>query len=159
MIEHEAIRHISKYLKIDSELDFSDFHRYLKEVHIEIEERVVFPAIEGKLPESKGEMISTIEKIKADHKLIDTLAKNIALWQEKNEIELINERFPLYLRLLRDHNLSEDRLIFPLWKELELREVRSSIKDAESIIDSFGIKDYLNIIGLSPESFNYIFDL
>ncbi|EQB71015.1 MAG: hypothetical protein AMDU1_APLC00040G0001, partial [Thermoplasmatales archaeon A-plasma] len=111
-----------------------------------------------KLPEGRKDMVSTIEQIKADHKLIDTLAGNIAKWQDKGDTDLVNERFPLYLRLLRDHNLSEDRLVFPWWKELDLREVKSSIKEAEAIIDSFGRENYMEIIGLSPESFVYMFE-
>ncbi len=158
MIEHEAIRHISRFITPGSEPSLADFHKYLKAVHIEIEEKIVFPAIEEKLPEGRKDMISTIEQIKADHKLIDTLAGNIAKWQEKGDTDLVNERFPLYLRLLKDHNLSEDRIVFPWWKELDLREVKSAIREAEAIIDSFGRENYIEIIGLSPESFVYMFE-
>ncbi len=158
MIEHEAIRHISRFLTPASEPNLADFHKYLKAVHIEIEEKIVFPAIEEKLPEGRKDMISKIEQIKADHKLIDTLAGNIAKWQERGDLNLVTERFPLYLRLLRDHNLNEDRLVFPWWKELGLREMKSAIKEAEAVIDSFGRENYIEIIGLSPESFVYIFE-
>ena len=52
----------------------------------------------------------------------------------------------------------EDRLVFPWWKELDLREVKSAIKEAEAIIDSFGRENYIELIGLSPESFVYMFE-
>lgn len=57
MIEHEAIRHISRFITPSSELSLADFHKYLKAVHIEIEEKISVSGNRGKAsgrPEGHG---------------------------------------------------------------------------------------------------------
>lgn len=157
MLEHQSIRHISKYLKIESPQDFDEFHSYLKNVHIVVEENIVFPNVLEKIPDGRKDVKLAVEQIKADHKLIDTLAGNLAKWVQSENTELIKERYPLYFRLLKDHNMNEDHLIFPWWKELELREYRSALKEVVGIIDSFGRERYLHIMEISPDQFEYMF--
>ncbi len=156
MMEHQSIRHISKYLKQDSLTDFSEFHDYLRSVHIEIEEKIVFPVIYESIPESRPDVRREIDQIKADHKLIQTLAGNIVKWMEDQNTELVHERFPLYFRLLKEHNLNEDRLVFPWWKGIDGERIRTARREIASIIDAFGRERYLNIQEISPEQFDYI---
>lgn len=155
MMEHQSIRHISKYLKQDSPANFMEFHDYLKSVHIEVEEKIVFPVIYENLPGTRVDVRRQIDQIMADHKLIQTLAMNLEKWMEDQNNELVNERFPLYFRLLKDHNLNEDRIVFPWWKDINGDAFRMVKKEIENIIDSFGRERYLNIMEISPEQLDY----
>ncbi len=156
MMEHQSIRHISKYLKQDSLPGFSEFHEYLRSVHIEIEEKIVFPVIYENIPDTRIDVRRQIDQIKSDHKLIQTLAGNIVKWMEGQNTDLVSERFPLYFRLLKEHNLNEDRLVFPWWKNIDGEAFRTARKEIAGIIDAFGRERYLNILEISPEQFDYI---
>jgi hemerythrin superfamily protein len=98
-----------------------------------------------------------VERIKADHKLIDTLAANLIKWNDQGNESLVAERVPLFYRLLVDHNASEETDLFPRWDKIQSAEAKSSVKDALSIIESFGVKEYLNATCLNESALNYIF--
>ena len=156
MIEHLAIRHISRCRK-PGDTDFYEFNAYLKNCHIEIEEKIVFPLILSYARDNSGASFPKIEQIRADHKLIETLAVNLAKWKESGNTDLYEERLPLYFRLLVEHNRSEDEAVFPFWPEANNRDAKISASEALGIIETFGKDRYLGITGLSGKAIDYLF--
>lgn len=158
MVEHLAIKE-SKWL-IDrpySNDAFTNFHSYVKECHIEVEEKICFPILESySFPDAK-QFRERVERIKADHKLIDTLAVNIMKWHDSGNEKLVGERMPLFYKLLVEHNASEEIDLFPRWNKMDNREIGSSVRDALSIIESFGIKRYIDATCLDESVFRYFF--
>ncbi len=158
IMEHLAIKN-ARWI-VDKPYDaeaFTRFRSYLKACHIEVEEKICFPILESySFPDAK-QFREKAERIKADHKLIDTLALNIIRWGESGNAHLISERLPLFLRLLVDHNASEETDLFPRWDSIDSPEMKSSVRDARSIIESFGIKEYMTAVGINESAFNYLF--
>jgi len=158
MIEHLAIKH-SKWIVgnyYDDDV-FQNFHSYVKECHIELEEKICFPVLESYPFMDSKQFSERTDRIKADHKLIDTLALNIIKWHESGNHNLVLERKPLFYKLLVDHNASEEVDVFPRWSQMDSIELKSSMKDALSIIESFGIGKYMDATGISPSAFRYFF--
>jgi hemerythrin superfamily protein len=138
---------------------FVAFRSYLKECHIEIEEKICFPILETfPFPDSK-EFSSNVERIKADHKLIDTLAVNIIRWSDAGKTDMLETRLPLFYKLLTEHNTKEENDLFPRWDSIDRKLLATSSKDAISIIDSFGRKEYMKIIGFNDSSLSYFFEI
>ena len=160
MIEHLAIKQ-SKWLlekQYDSDA-FINFHSYVKECHIELEEKICFPVLESYPFADSKQFRERTERIKADHKLIDTLAVNIMKWHDSGNHDLVLERKPLFYKLLVDHNASEEVDIFPRWNQMDANELKSSMKDALSTIESFGIGKYIDATGINPSAFRYFFGM
>ena len=158
MVEHLAIKQ-SRWL-VEKQYDndvFRNFHSYVKECHIELEEKICFPILESYPFTDSKEFRDRTERIKADHKLIDALAVNIMKWHESGNDNLVQERKPLLYKVLVDHNASEEIDIFPRWNQVDVNELRSSMKDALSIIESFGIGKYIDATGINPSAFSYFF--
>ena len=107
-VEHLAISRIDVIRGSYDYDSFVAFRSYLKECHIEIEERICFPILEAfPFPDTKA-FSSNVERIKADHKLIDTLALNIIRWSEDGKTEMLETRLPLFYKLLTEHNTKEE---------------------------------------------------
>jgi hemerythrin superfamily protein len=156
MVEHSAIRHISKYISFNGGDDLSGFHEYLKNVHIELEEKIVFPLLMSTNDGRDKDLLTTIDQLKVDHKSIDDLAENISgLWAKEDKNTAI-DKTKLYFRLLKDHNNSEDGSIFLLWKNVDGREMATAMKEARNIIDSFGRELYIDLMALSPSAYSYL---
>jgi len=158
IVEHLAIKNSRWILEkpYDSEA-FMQFRSYVKSCHIEIEEKICFPILEAHSFPDSTKFKERAERIKADHKLIDTLALNIIRWGEEENMELVAERIPLFFRLLVDHNASEETDLFPRWDNMDPGEIKASMGDALSIIGSFGEKEYMMAVGLNEKSFHYLF--
>ena len=158
IMEHLAIKK-AKWI-VEQPYDpeaFTRFHSYVKACHIEVEEKICFPILESySFPDAK-QFRERAERIKADHKLIDTLAVNIMRWGEGGNTGLVAERMPLFFKLLVDHNASEETDLFPRWDSIDSKEMRSSINDAHSIIESFGEREYIEAVGLNESTFHYLF--
>lgn len=158
MIEHLAIKKSKWIVEKPYENEASvNFHSYVKECHIEVEEKVCFPIMEAYAFPDSEQFNQRVERIKADHKLIDTLAANLIKWNDQGNESLVAERVPLFYRLLVDHNASEETDLFPRWDKIQSAEAKSSVKDALSIIESFGVKEYLKATRLKESALNYIF--
>ncbi len=156
MLEHLAIRNISRCRKPE-EATFYEFNAYLKNCHIEIEEKIVFPLILSYARDNAQASFPRIEQIRADHRLIETLADNLAKWKESGNMQLYEERLPLYFRLLVEHNRSEDEIVFPLWSSADHRDAKIGASEALNIIETFGKDRYLSITGLSGKAMDYLF--
>ncbi|MCL6090281.1 MAG: hemerythrin domain-containing protein [Candidatus Thermoplasmatota archaeon] len=158
MVDHLAIRNLSRDLNGRTDnFELAGFHEYVMSCHVEIEEKIVFPMLKGGMWEDSRNFNSAVDRIKADHKLIDALAKNLIKWHYDGNAEMYSLRFPLYFKLLLEHNGNEESDLFQRWDRLDATEVRGAKKDAESIIDSFGRKRYLEIVGYTDAAFAYIF--
>lgn len=158
MTEHLAIRHLRKSFTVTEDIDlFRDFHLYVKECHIEIEEKLLFPVLEAHNWEDSDEFSFKAEQIKADHRLLETLSENLLKWHEKGSTITFGQRFPLYFKLLVEHNSREEDYVFPRWAGITEDELKGTVKEAENIIKSFGKTEYLNITGMSEKAFEYIF--
>lgn|GEM_PF-1165915 len=158
ILEHLAIKNANWIVdKPYNPEAFTRFRIYLKACHIEVEEKICFPILESySFPDAK-QFRERAERIKADHKLIDTLALNIIRWGESENAPLISERMPLFFRLLVEHNTSEETDLFPRWDSIDSLEMKSSVRDAMSIIESFGVKEYTTAVGINESAFSYIF--
>ena len=158
MVDHLAIRNLSRELNgRPDNFELAGFHEYLMSCHVEIEEKIVFPVLKGGTWDDSMDFNSAVDRIRADHKLIDALAKNLIKWHQDGNVEMYSLRFPLYFKLLLDHNGNEDSDLFRRWERLDATEVRDAKKDAESIIDSFGRRKYLEIVGYTDAAFTYMF--
>lgn len=156
--EHLAIRHIRKESVLWQEhTPLSEFHRYLRECHIEIEERIFFPVLKESTWDDSKEFLPRIEKIIADHKLINTLFENLEKWYNKGNLSLYRERFALYFRLLQEHNDREEALLFSRWQSLPENTLKDTVKEAKNVIESFGIQRYVELLGFTPSGFTYVF--
>jgi hemerythrin superfamily protein len=158
-VEHMSIRTMEVIRGSFDYDSFVAFRSYLKECHIEIEEKICFPILETfQFPDAKA-FSSKVERIKADHKLIDTLAVNIIRWTEDGKTEMLETRLPLFYKLLTEHNTKEENDLFPRWDLMDSEMLKSSSSDAMSIIDSFGRKEYMKIIGFNESSLSYFFGI
>lgn len=158
MTEHACIRHIRDNFTLEDNGDlFVDFVDYLKLCHIEIEEKVLVPVLKEILDGDKLVFSKTVERIMADHRLLETLAQNIIKWREGPNFDIVKERSPLFFKLLVEHNNSEEVSIFPNWKNIDPIQDRDTVSQSKSIIESFGIRRYERITGISVEFLDYIF--
>ena len=159
MIEHLAMKRMKeKQVTGISNEEFSSFHGFLMNVHVEVEEKIVFPELIEPQWEDHKQYAEKIEKIKADHKLINTLATNLKKWYDEGNIKTYNDRIPLYFRLLVDHNTLEEREVFPRWKDLNNFDENGKLaKECMNIIETYGEDDYLKKMDLSEGAFRYLF--
>lgn len=158
MTEHSAIRHISNNFKFDSESsDFQVFVEYLKKCHIEIEERVFVPVIKDVYDGKKMDLIRNVDRIMADHRLLETLASNIIKWKDEENFDILKTRVPLFFKLLQDHNNSEEDSLFTYWKDIEDNVKKNTMTEVGNIIESFGLGSYSTITGISKDFFSYVF--
>ena len=158
LIEHLQCRSFRRLQDVSPDFErFVAFHQFLMDVHIEIEEKIVFPNLYEPLWEDADEYRATISKIAADHKLLDKLAGNLIQWKESGNEELYLERMPLYTRLLIEHNEREESDIFTRWRSLDNYVYRSASKEISSVISSFGVKNYRKAMGMTESAFNYLF--
>lgn len=158
MVEHVAIRHISRSLEKDFKLeDFEAFQRYLGECHIIIEEKLLVPALEQFDWADSDSFTRETERIMADHRLLKTLAGNLISWHEKDQKETFAVRLPLYIELLSGHNYREELSVFPRWRHISADEKSDVLKEARDLILDFGKEDYHRITGISDKGFEYLF--
>ncbi len=157
-LEHLAIRHIRKESAHWGAFDqMYEFHRFLKECHIEVEEKIFFPVLKESSWKDSKEFFSQIDMIIADHKLINTLFQNLAKWNNDGNRQLYAERLPLYFKILEEHNDKEENLIFPRWAQVPPDAIRNTVKEALNVEESFGIDRYLSTVGMTKSGFSYTF--
>ncbi|CAC11184.1 hypothetical protein [Thermoplasma acidophilum] len=157
MVEHSAIRILSRVVYGKESLEaFEDFNEYLVKDHVEVEEKILFPVIVDFDWEDRKGFEQTVNRIKADHKLIETLAENMLKWKRSGNDDLYNLRMPLFYKTLTDHNLSEEDQIFPRWKKLEAETRENALKEAMDIILDTGLDRYSRNTGISREFLAYI---
>lgn len=158
MFEHQSIRKLSVLLdSLDRFDEFLGFNRYLKECHMVVEEKILFSRLrEGSFFDSTA-FSARIDRVVADHRLIETLASNIQRWHESGDIVMVRQRMPLYFRLLMEHNATEDSTLFPRWGEISGLIEADTIRETKNVILSFGKQNYLAVTGMSQADFQKTF--
>ena len=149
MIDHSALRIRSE--KNDF-IDMMEFRSFLMDIHVAIEENVVFPEL---VLLGDNETKKTVDSLIADHKLLDKLYSNLIKWKA-DENPLYGQRVPLFYQTLTFHNSQEEKLVFPLLKKLEPEKTRDDMKTSLEIIESSGLNAYMKETGVSPEMIKYI---
>jgi hemerythrin superfamily protein len=159
MVEHIGIRNAEWILNPHDTERFLGFLTYMKECHIEIEEKVCFPLLENYAFPDKLNFTAKVKRIRADHKLIEKLGWDVITWNNSGEPDKETSRIPLFYKTLLDHNLEEDNDLFPRWDLLDKRETETAMKEALSIIESFGVVKWQAVTGVNEPMFRYVFKI
>lgn len=155
-MEHLAIRHLKNAFDREFDMEhFQEFGLYLKECHIEIEEKLLFPVLQAYGWDDSTEFNATANRILSDHRLIGTLSDNLLKWYNAGDRDLFARRLPLFFRLLLDHNNSEEENVFPRWLLLPALDLKNAKIEAVNTIESYGKTRYLKITGMSEKSYEY----
>ncbi len=153
MVEHSGIRIIAYNNTLEkSSSELIDFNKFLLNIHVNIEENVVFPLIK----ENNNSTSKLIDSLVSDHKLIETLFNNLYKWK-LSENPLFEKRLPLFYKTLTEHNSKEEDLVFPRWKNIKSDIKDTSMKTAHEIILSNDIENYVKETGISQKMMEYIF--
>ena len=153
MVEHSGIRIIADNNILEkSSAELIDFNQFLLNIHVNIEESIVFPV----LKENNETVVKLVDRLIADHKLLETLFNNLYKWKV-SENSLFEVRLPLFYKTLTDHNSLEENEVFPLWRDIGDEEKTISMKNAHEIILSNNIENYIKETGISEKMMKYIF--
>ena len=153
MVEHSGIRIIADHNILEkSSAELIDFNQFLLNIHVNIEESIVFPV----LKENNETVVKLVDRLIADHKLLETLFNNLYKWKV-SENSLFEVRLPLFYKTLTDHNSLEENEVFPLWRDIGDEEKTISMKNAHEIILSNNIENYIKETGISEKMMKYIF--
>ncbi|MGC8557809.1 MAG: hemerythrin domain-containing protein [Nitrososphaeria archaeon] len=144
LYEHSALRVIrNEWENGYQRVQFERLNDFIINHHAKVEDKYVFPKIKFFNSEDKS-LIKEIDRISADHKLIQTLGTNLVNWININDEDMIKRRMPLYWKILSEHNIEEEKTIFHRWKgDLE------NIDDIIESIKAFGKEEYIKITGVS----------
>ncbi len=156
MIDHLSIRSKARWnIPAKGKELFIDFATFIDDCHVQVEEKVFFPTITEFEWEDKGTFKGTVDRIKADHRLIKTLGDNLKKWQSSgnSNFEL---RLPLYYKTVEEHNSSEEKSIFDRWVDLPADSRETALRASMEILDGFGIDRYIAEIGSSLKFISYI---
>ncbi len=155
MMEHSDIRIMVNTGFLNEINNFKSFSDFLIVDHINIEEKIYFPVIIDNDWEDKQEFQKIVERVKNDHKLLETLAKNLISWKENGNENLFNLRLPLFYKTLKDHNNYEEDHIFSRWISLENSTRQDAMDDALLIVQELDDK-YMVFSGISSNFRQYI---
>lgn len=144
--DHIAIRLINKCIGIEIDPgSFKTFHDFVVNLHAKIEDEILFPTM-NRTFSSDEDILYIIDRISKDHKLLETLGNNIIKYGEEGNIDLYKKRLERYFIILVDHNNSEEKLLFPLYRDIN-REMREKAdKAALEIINEYGYHKCTSII-------------
>ena len=156
MVDHSMIRTGTKWISPKSELvTFVEFSTFIDGCHVQVEEKVFFPVISEYPWEDHDKFKDTVNRIKADHRLIKALGDNLKKWNESGD-PLFGVRLPLYFKTVKDHNETEEKLIFPRWLRLDAEVKREALINGIEIIRGFGIENYTSETGMSEDFLSYL---
>lgn len=149
MVDHSALRIRAEKNEF---VDMMEFRTFLMDIHVAVEEKVVFPEL---ILLGDDQTKKTIDSLIADHKLLDKLYSNLIKWKA-GENPLYDQRVSLFYQTLTLHNSQEEKLVFPLWKNLEPERCKADMKSSLEIIESSGLNAYMKETGISYEMIKYI---
>lgn len=154
MIEHVSFRLQFQKLRNDKEIDhFLTLHDFVLNCHAKVEDEALFPRMWTIKGEGE-ELQKTARSLAADHKLIEKFGENMRHWLDEGNQELFKKRVETYISTVENHNSSEEKLIFPSWALVEEPERWEAMREAKSIIESYGLDKYMLVTGISREFFN-----
>ncbi|MGC8661311.1 MAG: hemerythrin domain-containing protein [Nitrososphaeria archaeon] len=144
LYEHSALRVLkSEWENGYQRIEFKKINDFVINHHARVEDLYVFPKIKASNP-NDTDLVKNIDRISADHKLIETLGNNIVKWINGNDEDMLKRRIPVYWKILSEHNMSEEKTIF-----YRLNDSLESIDGILESITSFGIDEYIKITGIS----------
>ncbi len=158
IIDHLAIRLLVKCssLKVCVE-EFASFHDFIVNCHAEIEDKIVFPTMKKFYQDKSMEYTKLIEWVGNDHQLIGTLGVNVIKYGEGGDIDSYKNRLDLYFKLLIEHNLREEKDIFPNWLlDIDEETRKRCSEEAKRVIEKYGIEKYTELTGLSADIYKII---
>jgi hemerythrin superfamily protein len=126
--EHGIIRIRFYFLeKVDNSLqELETLHDFIVNVHAKMEDLYVFKDIPEAKPYSN------------DHKLIEKYGDTIIKEKRKDWV-------PRYMKIVLDHNLNEEKYVFP-----KVKERKGLVLD---IIEQYGFENYQKITGIDIRNF------
>ncbi|HEW93556.1 hypothetical protein DRN87_00185 [Candidatus Geothermarchaeota archaeon] len=144
--DHIAIRLFNRCFGTEMDLEsFKSFHEFIVEVHAKIEDEILIPAILEAYRDQE-DVKYLAKRISADHLLIAKLGESIIEYGEKGNLTLYKKRLDRYMKILIDHNRSEENLLFPLWKNVPDSVRLDSNKKALEIINKYGYGKFTRIL-------------
>jgi len=150
MMEHAALRtRLNELLQTQSIELFQKVNRFVLECHAKIEDEVFFPLLHF-----DAQISQNLRKLEADHKLISTLSSNMIEWIKEGKRELFQRRIETYAKTVLEHNLQEEKLVFPYWKRVSKNDAKEALEKAKKIIEKFGKREYLEFTGISKNFFD-----
>jgi len=122
---------------------------FVRSCHARVEDEIVFPILKTRLDLLGKEQVvkNVLERLEADHRLIDKIGEQIRLRTVEGNLELLSKRISLYCSTVETHNTTEEVEIFPYW-DLEESDTREKVM---KIIRQFGLSRYYDITGSSEE--------
>ncbi|MDG6928224.1 MAG: hemerythrin domain-containing protein [Nitrososphaerota archaeon] len=152
LYEHSALRVLkSEWEGGYQRVDFKTLNDFVVNHHARVEDIYVFPMIKASNPDDL-DLAKSVDRISADHKLIETLGSNIVKWINSNDIDMLKRRIPVYWKILSEHNMTEEKAVF-----YRLKGTLDSVNGIVESIKSFGIDEYIKITGISSSMLEMYF--
>lgn len=155
MVEHAAIRIQLKIIREKNSDSIFELEDFVRNCHAKVEDIVVFPKLKVILGSKGEQLVKTLSRLEADHKLIEMIGEQIKTLTAQGEEQTMRKRIMLYADTLESHNSSEESLVFPLWN-LDEKEERDIMLRSIEVIEKFGRERYFRITGISQRFFELI---
>lgn len=116
------------------------FLDFLRRVHVELEDRLVFPAL-ARVCAQHGR---TLARLEADHRLLETLGNTIITRGRGFGWDTLRERFEQFKTTLLEHNVAEESLYSRVLADCGSGAVEAALQglNAEEAIGRFGLERY-----------------
>lgn len=149
--EHLAIRtYINKLTPENKYETFLGLRDFVFNVHVMTEDMVFFPRMLAYL-RMPDDLVETIRRISADHKLLENLSDNLVKWKAEGRNDIVESRIDLFFETLAEHNRKEEEEIFSrdeIYEYPKSYEVNLEIWD---IVRKFGVSRYETYVGVSDD--------
>ena len=152
MVEHASLRLHFHFARRTTNWDsIYEVEEFVRGCHAKVEDEVVFPHLKEILSvPNRDDFLKVISRLEADHKLIDTIGKQIrSRTAQGNDPETLRKRILLYATTVESHNSSEESLIFQFWQSGS--EDKWITEKAMEIIREFGLNRYFQVTGISEK--------
>jgi len=134
--DHVAIRLLDRCISEEMDVEsFKSFHDFIVGLHAKIEDEVLFPAFKEAYKDS-DEVLYLVDRLYSDHLLLKKLGEKIIEYGESGELSLYKKRLERYMIILIDHNRSEEKLLFPLWKYVD-EKIREEAEKYHELVSKY----------------------
>lgn len=149
--EHLAIRTQVNRITPDNRYDiFLGLRDFVFNMHAMTEDMIFFPRMLAYL-RMPDDLVETIRRISADHKLLEKLSENLMKWKSEGRNDMVESRIGLFFETLLEHNRKEEEEIFSrdeVYEYPKSYEVNIEIWD---IVRKFGVSRYEQYVGVSDD--------
>lgn len=144
--DHIAIRLLNRCIAEEMDVEsFKSFHDFIVNLHAKIEDDILFTTLRETYKDHE-EILYLIDRIHNDHLLLRKLGDKVIEYGEKEEKSMYKKRLDMYMKILIDHNRSEEKLLFPLWENVSEADKEEADKKALDLVHKFGYGKYTSII-------------